>query len=1036
MANVTEYLIKLQELTQTNLDILQAINDSFFTDKNHLSVSVANAQYVLPSFMSLENKINMLNENFNNLIHSPETGEAYFCIDGNSRSIELKPYTSAPNPVNLSEVSKFEVEQNDIFKDFLTPVPYVNLDLNELADDITTVLVKKVIPIKQNLKSTFKELLGDSISKRYNYSELYKVLSIYEEDKDYVMYDTKSEMPLKKSVGNGVYVVSEVEDSIDRDLNEFIKVKLRTDLDPLIYMNRASYKLFDETIERDLSIGDKLVTYEGTAKLEIVNILPDNTLMLKVLNGEYTNIIPSTGDDINNSSKLKFFSANESDDKYVKIPLEEDELVFIAVAPINNRLNIQSSWGTGLMINTHKLTGKDGEKFEEYYWNNVKNIGDILKDLSFSIQDSLSNHSPEEINNKFIMFEPELTKDDLMVAQVNKYVTKADSFIELRNNYAEKLLLREQLSNVQSKLLTASKEYSAIPFEEVSVKSAKKSEVDLLRREENNLLVSNRNLSQHMQSLYAKSNIPLEAAKYSVIGFFNIDNETLKDIEPHIVGLEVLYKYVSPASLETHTLYSINEKPFDDWNLEFHPRDKVVKYKNNKLNTVYDTEETHYHGEPYKPSFTQINIPINKWENVAICVRLVYDFNYPFIKIKSKWSKPITIAFPDEFKTQTDVTDIINENDKELEEDKFISILEDKGIYDHMNDKLEDVDSTYYHRPEHISSGFYTEERRIIPLKDKLEDMNKDINLLLDEVMGAEDGDIEVTVDLNGVTTKLIEGQTQNIYVEQYSTFLETGGKVSGYVEHTAKNEEPGYQEINVKYITTTLNICIRNNSDRNLKLYPIIPGGIDTPVNDIHKGKFDKYDYCCEDNYAWNDDKCGVWMSVNGVPKIQRANQYLTFRVRDLYTFDDYYINYNNANMKNPSEMNDVSSMYKFDMNFKQITDRLNDNSKAFLYPSLKSEYQLSITEDKYKLIRNRRTITIPVTFEYHLKEGEEISKLLSFDIRTSLYADPINYTFRVNAKYESDALDKSIAIGDAWLNNKNDYNPIWAGNISSTIK
>ena len=60
MANVINYLEQLQQLTNTNLEILKTLNDSFFTKKNHLIAHVNDASYVIPSFLSLENKINML----------------------------------------------------------------------------------------------------------------------------------------------------------------------------------------------------------------------------------------------------------------------------------------------------------------------------------------------------------------------------------------------------------------------------------------------------------------------------------------------------------------------------------------------------------------------------------------------------------------------------------------------------------------------------------------------------------------------------------------------------------------------------------------------------------------------------------------------------------------------------------------------------------------------------------------------------------------------------------------------------------------
>ena len=59
-ANVADYLAKIETLTNTNLQILQTLNDSFFTKKNHLFAEIDDATYVIPSFISIENKLNVL----------------------------------------------------------------------------------------------------------------------------------------------------------------------------------------------------------------------------------------------------------------------------------------------------------------------------------------------------------------------------------------------------------------------------------------------------------------------------------------------------------------------------------------------------------------------------------------------------------------------------------------------------------------------------------------------------------------------------------------------------------------------------------------------------------------------------------------------------------------------------------------------------------------------------------------------------------------------------------------------------------------
>ena len=197
MASITEHVIKLQELTQKNLDILQTLNDSFFTDQNHLSVRVGENQYAIPSFISLENKLNSLTANFENLVNAPSTGEAFFDFNGNSKAIQVRSYTTTPSSLIIDAVTNFNVEQNDIFKDFLTPNPYIHINLQALPNDITQVLVKKIIPKSDDLKDIFSSSLikqnGDAthtaISVQYDYKDLYKILDLYKQDVDYIEYD-------------------------------------------------------------------------------------------------------------------------------------------------------------------------------------------------------------------------------------------------------------------------------------------------------------------------------------------------------------------------------------------------------------------------------------------------------------------------------------------------------------------------------------------------------------------------------------------------------------------------------------------------------------------------------------------------------------------------------------------------------------------------------------------------------------------------------------------------------------------------------
>ena len=68
----------------------------------------------------------------------------------------------------------------------------------------------------------------------------------------------------------------------------------------------------------------------------------------------------------------------------------------------------------------------------------------------------------------------------------------------------------------------------------------------------------------------------------------------------------------------------------------------------------------------------------------------------------------------------------------------------------------------------------------------------------------------------------------------------------------------------------------------------------------------------------------------------------------------------------------------------------------------------------------------------EYKLNESTSkvIEKILSFEIRTSLYNDPFSYTLKIGAKYEDTASDKLVSelnkkYTQNALSNK-EYNPI----------
>lgn len=1015
MASITEHIIKLEELTQTNLEILQAINDSFFTKQNHLTVNIGDVRCAMPSFISLENKINSLTANFENLINSPENGEAYFNFDGNSRAIQVRPYTNTPNSLELQPVNEFGVDNNNIFKDFMTPHPSINLNVQSLPNDIVQVVVKKIIPKNTLLVDVFKEYLSSpkNPSAQCAYKDLYKKLALYKKDTDYTEYDTIVNMPIRKNIGSGTYVIDSIlNDEVDENLDNYITIKLRSNMTGAEYCNSLKYRLFDETIERPLKVGDQLTTYDGLAKMEIVELRNNtNTIKIRVMHGEFLNLIGagSESDNISSLSKIKFFSPIDFDeDKYIKVGLEEDKYIFVAVAALNNRMNVQSSWGTGLVIDTHSLM-RNEQTFEDYYNKNVRNVGDVLYEITSMMPSLLNDYSKDEYLS-ITKLSPIIDVNDLIVTQINSHLNDSTTVQNIRSYYSQKSNFQDQLQEVQLEIDEINKTLSSISFDDTTdIRASYTSKLAELTNKKNEITTSIIKLTNNISNEANNSEVPIENAKYRIRGFYDYEsflegeNSWLKD---HVRGIQVQYRYKN-VDKEQGSSMSINGKfVFSDWNvMDNFNRERITSYDNGYKVILQPNND-----ESNEPSFNQIDIPISQGETVDIRLKLIYDFAWPFATVYSDWSPIVNIKFPIEFLKDVKILDIIEENNNDIETNRFNNIINDNKIPDHINDKIIDQDITYFHKPDNISSGFYTEERRVIPLKDKLLSMDALITEIRDEVMGSNMESLMVSIKHGTNIIELNPYQKKNILVEQYSTFA-TGSDTSNY---------DGIYTINNDIVSTIFNISIVNKSDHTVKLFSMFPGDRSTQVNDLVNNKYTKTNYTTGKDF-------GVWFKYSSIDddekglSIQSGNQFIYFRVNDINTGTLYY------GGGNQSSANNKLSLEKGYISLLDITKHA--NTIACMYPSLYSKYGLCINSDgvgAYISLKPYEELLIPVVFEYKVAPDKSISKTMSFEILPSLYKEPSPYTFTITAKYDNTTQDRLNKSNNNIVTMGSMYNPI----------
>ena len=1011
---LNEYLVEIQELTKKNFEILKALNNSFYTKSEHLRVNIDNSDYVIPSFISLENKISTLEDNFYNLVNAPKTGEAVFDFDGNTQSIEVKGFTNVPQKafegVDLenmtSNIKSFEYKKNEIFKDFLTPTPYIKIDLSQIPNDIHQVNVKKLIVKNEQLLSLLKqdanwqtanseEGIEESICRPIKYSDVVKKLYAFEDSVDYTVYDKVYSMPIRYEIGSGKYSIKEIKRNwTDDNFNEHYELKL----------DHLTYKIADETIEKNIFEGDYLVTNNDKVKLLIEKIYTStNTVQVKVENGGFADLCTENDGNVDLST-LKFYAiGNVNQAKYLNIPLEEDRYVLIFLAPIQRNSLIQSPWGSGLFFDVYSLQEKGSNTtFKDFYNSVVTNIGDKLFGLVSLTEEDFVNIGENEFY-RLVKSKPTIDTENIKVTLINKHMSNSETVSEIYNLYKQKEDYKIELSSVQKQIDEINALLSSLSFEDTTTsRTIYTDQLSDLNSKKKDLTSSIADCIQRITIASTDTDTPVENPKYHIRGFFDYE-KYLKDnsIDKHkVIKIDVQYRYKNANRVtgNAETIGKIGDNPaiFSDWNImqsftdERHP---IFDYSKYKFETNGDTSSVNV------PSFNQIDIPISQGETVDIRLRVVYAIGYPFVKTTSEWSDIVNVEFPVELRKNVTVLDIIKENNSDTTKEAFRGYLDKYGVVEHVSDKLIDQNITYFHQPEHIASGFYTEERRVIPLRDKLQTLTNDVMTIKDEVFGTTSENLLVTLS-DGESEVIVNPHANNTFIlKDYSS--------------SDKNKDGA--------VETVLTLKVQNNSTTStVKLFSMFPGNYNDALTDTTRSKFENSDFVnggiCVPLYI--DSK------NNFIP--QELNQWIYFRIKDPYTGDMYYTSATNNLMGDKlcglhSNYNIVSD------NILPTTTPLSSTKFGMCaFQHLTDIKDICITESdtsvNYKLLYPGESLEIPISIVYSLSAdtNNEVVKTMGFDLRNSLYSDPMNYKFEIKAKYSNNLSNNTRKI------KKVRYNPV----------
>lgn len=996
MSSITDYLYRIQELTNKNLKILTAIQEAFSTKKDNVTVNIGGSSYVVPSFISLENKISSLQNNFENLVDIPKTGEASLTLDGNTQRIRLAGYSVAPSKVDLENVTNFEVENNDIFKDFLTPCPYLHIGLPTVANNCKTVNVKKISFRNQELAVRIQDFIKNQSEEtpihtgQIEYKDVRAVLNGYVEDVDYIEYDTLMRLPLKTPYATGEYTINKIVDwYLDNIFEEHYTIQVNEDL---TYIQNG-------VIERNIIPGDYLLTNDNKNKLLVEEVHDTSKeLKVKVINGAYTNLTDMTSG-LRDKYTLKYYQHSDLDEfKYINIPLEEDRYICVFIAPVDDELNTTAAFGLGLYFDTYTLTVDiDGTiyPFDEYYKNYVHNVGDTLFGMVSMFDAYMQNYTKDEFDT-FTGYMPAIEDGNITVTQINKHLNDAAPIQHIRKLYTQKVDLKSNLTKVNNDINSLNSTLKKLSLDD----SNREQYQNQLAQLANEKVSITKSLVANVSDIATSANnseVPIENAKYHIRGYVDTQVDSL----PTIIGVDIEYRYKNKNKF-TGNATTINENfIFSDWNRQ----SSFINMKQPSTNgIIYLYQYPANNDNMNEPSFNQIDIPISQGELVDIRVRYIYDLGYPFVKTTSAWSSIYTVEFPVEYLANIEILDIIKENNDDALKYGFEGILEEHGVIKHVDDKQLEQDLTYFHKASSIASGFYTPERKIIPLFDKLSSFNDAILQLQSEVLGAKSENLIVSIADENRSIRLLPYTTGTFEVRPYASIAE-----DDYINIKESQSAPNTYRCG----HTQLNITLYNNGKYTLKLHSIFPGINSTAITENSGALINA------SAYVNTQDKVFMNFTDNGIQE-QNYNQTIYFRI--LSKYGNEHLVENSASMTSPagaggdwSIIGNAGVVPYVDGNTSP-TSGLPDTYVATLYPYILDESALRISDGKtfYELAPGE-SITIPMMFYYGFvgftnSLPEAIVKTFSFDVRTSLYQDPVNYTCKIIANYQNKTYNKII--------------------------
>lgn len=771
--SLSTYLEQAMVLTSNSLETIDKVSNAVSSTEDSIKLVLTdpndpekNIEYVIPSFGYLKSEIDRLSASINTMTNITDgAGSRIRLSDGTYRKIIASKIPSeAPTITRVDNITSFNFKANWFFEDMLNPALYITWDMSsQISPETERVMIQRYI-LKCDSQSKI-DAFNNTLKGRNDIDYKEFLNFILNNRIRYTLDDEVKDLPPRSKRYYGTFSVLRVETEKDLNGNNVKRYILNT----LEFTDLRSG--FENT--RILSVGDfvEVNTYPSSTRYEVIYSEPsENKIGLRCVEGSSPVMI--------GADTLKI-SASQDTLVAADIPVGFDEREVIFVKAIDPDSNIPSTkWSPGVAFYTNELTYVDDngatQTLQRFYQKNVVDFGQVLlsyaNDYYPSIREGIKPNAP--------VLNYANGEGDFKIVQINTQLSETTDAATFRSLVSDKIQVQSELDNVSNEIEKQKERIQTTQYVSTNEKLKAQETLNALIDNQSVLTSNYNSIVNNIKAKY-ESGINAEP-KYRIRGFWDIPDSKISPSsgEQKIIKFKIRYRYLSDsgnANKEEEFTYTSGNTSvigrFSNWNeIETKTRERV------KTSSGWEWERIDT-SDPDKVNINQLDIPINPGEQVEIQVKSVSEAGWPSNPLESDWSDSIIVSFSDFSELQADsIKEVIEQNRVDAAVANVTKMF--SGTAEHMSSSFYTNDKYFAHSAENITSGFLSPEQTPITLYDKLQELQSQITMIIEQISGMS-GDIDVTLIDNSDEQKiytLTEGGTTYINAGDYLSALSAQG--------------------------------------------------------------------------------------------------------------------------------------------------------------------------------------------------------------------------------------------------------------------